>query len=795
MTLLLIAIAWVAGMAAAALNVASLWPLAVAASLVATAVFAFAGRRHAALWCFPLAVIAIAGAWRFETKQAPRHPGGIAVFADSSPVTLRGVVVGDPEERGASQRIVLEVDAYRDDGGWQPTYGRVLVTTRPFPRFEYGDVVELRGDLDSAPEVEGFDYGAYLSRQGVVAVSAFPGLRRTGTDGGSEPRRILGDVRNAMGDSLTSALPEPHASLARGLLLGQRASIPRDLTDDMNRAGISHIVAISGFNVTLVAQFVVIALAWAIGRRQAILVAMAFVWVFALFVGGNGSVLRATVMSEMMLGAMLAGRPGSGLTAVAFAAAVLTAWRPVLIQDVGFQLSVAATIGIVLLSAPLQERLKPPFERISPMFGAYIAETMSVTLAASLAASPVLAATFGRVSAVALIPANVVAGLLFVPILAIAALTAVVGLFSAEAARALGPVTYLPLEALIQTGRIGASLPYASLSVEGFGLAGAIVSYVILTAFLYWLHRAPAADEECEETPSSFRLQPALGFTLALLIVAGWLAYDGWTADAAPSEVTVSVLDVGQGDATLIHTPTGLRVLIDGGPSTDRLLQALSKELPPSARRIDLVVLSDAKDEHAAGLVEVLQRYEVGAVLTTPDLGVSPSFRALRDEVDRRDLRLRTASAGQTLELGPGVQLQVVSPAANQRSTAAAPLVLRLVDHNVSFLLTGALTADGEPSLLGSGLDLESTALVLPRHGAESRWTRELIAATGPRLAVISVGPRAAGMPAPATELALRGITELRTDANGSVRLRSDGARLRVDYERGSPRQLYAPSK
>ena len=762
-------------------------------SVITCVLLVLAGRRTAALWCLPLALVAIAGALRFEATEVQRHPDGVAVFADSSPVTLRGVVVDDPEERGASQRIVLEADAYRDEDGWQPTEGRVLVTTRLFPRFEYGDVVELRGELDSAPDVEGFDYGAYLSRRGIYAVSSFPGLRRIGTDGGSEPRRVLGDVRNAMGDALTAALPEPHAALARGLLLGQRASIPGDLTDDMNRAGISHIVAISGYNVTLVAQFVVIGLAWLVGRRQAIVVAMAFVWVFALFVGGNGSVLRATVMSEVMLGAMLVGRPGSGLTAVAFAAALLTAVRPVLIQDVGFQLSVAATIGIVVLAGPLQERLKPAGERLSPAFGAYMAETVSVTLAASLAASPVLAATFGRVSLMSLIPANVVASLLFVPILAATSLTAVVGLVSADGARALGEVTYLPLEALIQTGRIGASLPYSSLSVEGFGLTGAIVFYVMLGAFWYWLTRRPSIDALDVDKLPSFRLQPALGLTLALLIAAGWLAYDGWTADAAPSQLTVTVLDVGQGDATLIQTPAGLRVLIDGGPSTDRLLQALSKELPPAARRLDLVVLSDARDEHAAGLVEVMQRYEVGAVLTTPQLGVSPSFRALRDEVDRRDVPLLTASAGQTLQLGPDVQLQVVSPAATQTSSDAAPLVLRLVDRSVSFLLAGALPAGDEPSLLSAGLDVQATTLVLPRHGAESRWTRDLIAATGPGLAVISTGPRATGMPAPATELALRGLPELRTDRNGSVRLRSDGVRLSVEAERGGPRQLYQP--
>jgi competence protein ComEC len=316
----------------------------------------------------------------------------------------------------------------------------------------------------------------------------------------------------------------------------------------------------------------------------------------------------------------------------------------------------------------------------------------------------------------------------------------------------------------------------------------------MLGALWHWLSRRPVIDEPDEDARPSFRLQPALGLTLALLIAAGWLAYDGWTADAAPSQLTVSVLDVGQGDATLIQTPAGLRVLVDGGPSTDRLLQALSKELAPAAHRLDLVVLSDARDEHASGLVEVLQRYEVGAVLTTPQLGVSPSFRALRDEIDRRDVPLLTATAGQTLQLGPGVQLQVVSPAATQPSSDAAPLVLRLINRNVSFLLAEALPAGDEPSLLNAGVDVRATALVLPRHGAESRWTRELIAATGPGLAIVSTGPRAMGMPAPATELALRGVPELRTDRNGSVRLRSDGVRLSVETERAGPRKLYQPS-
>jgi beta-lactamase superfamily II metal-dependent hydrolase len=289
------------------------------------------------------------------------------------------------------------------------------------------------------------------------------------------------------------------------------------------------------------------------------------------------------------------------------------------------------------------------------------------------------------------------------------------------------------------------------------------------------------------------RLRPGLATALLMLLAAGWL---GWSqmADAAPGRLTATVLDVGQGDSTLIKTPSGLRILVDGGPSGDRLLQALARELPSSTHRIDLVVLSDARDEHVAGLVAVAERYDVGAVLTAPRAGTSASFPDLQEVIKDKGIVLTEASSGQWLDLGDGARAEVVAPDEDGPKDAQA-LVLRLVKGNSSILLAGAMDPAGARGLIASGLDLRSTALIVPRHGGDAPPPDALVAAVAPRLAVISVGDNQFGLPSPTTELALGGLPVLRTDQNGAIRLRFDAQGLGVDYERGAPRQVTAASK
>jgi competence protein ComEC len=258
-----------------------------------------------------------------------------------------------------------------------------------------------------------------------------------------------------------------------------------------------------------------------------------------------------------------------------------------------------------------------------------------------------------------------------------------------------------------------------------------------------------------------------------------------------PGHVRLTVLDVGQGDALLIESPQGGRILVDGGPSGALLMQALGRALPASERRIDLIVLTHPQDDHVTGFVELLQRFDVGAAIAGPQAGESGAYLAWRGGLTRANVPLLTASAGQVIDLGGGLRIEVLGPpldalAGTEDDVNNNSVVLRLVHGAASFLLTGDLASEGEAALLASGLPLQSTVLKVGHHGSDGSTAPGFLESVAPEVAVISLGEdNAFGHPSPTTRLRLAGIPLLRTDLNGDVRFETDGARLWVSFQRG----------
>jgi competence protein ComEC len=251
------------------------------------------------------------------------------------------------------------------------------------------------------------------------------------------------------------------------------------------------------------------------------------------------------------------------------------------------------------------------------------------------------------------------------------------------------------------------------------------------------------------------------------------------------------VLDIGQGDAILIEAPNGQVVLIDGGPSVERLLNELGAALPAKEHRIDLVVLSHPQEDHVAGLAGLFDRYDVGAVLAGPREGMIPAYYAFRDAIEADEVPMTLAESGMVASLGDGIEIDLLNPPLEGVHGGADELnensvVLRLVYGDVSFLFTGDLGFVGEEVLMQSGLDLHSTVLKVGHHGSDGSTSSAFLEAVEPDFAVISAGAtNSFGHPSPTTRLRLAGIPTLRTDLNGRVTFETDGRSLWLDAERG----------
>ncbi len=802
--------AWLAvGAAVAALLAPSIGGIAIllAALVIAFAVHRSAGPRRAAgrgmaRRAVPIAVGALAIGIRLVV-------GGVGPPTVAEPL---------PDGRGPWLALVESLGSNRD-GQQVATLGvigppgsevasgpswHVAATLPRYPAIEPGQVVEVDGALE--PPADG-PYGDYLRRIEVVGTIRSRGLRVVGAL--DDPAAALERLRRGAGDALVEALPEPEAGLAAGIVIGLRDRVDRDLAAAFTTVGASHVVAISGWNIAIVAATVA-ALAGQLGRRRRSLVLVLAIVAYVLFAGASPSVVRAAAMAGVVLVARETGRAGRAAAALGWAAAILLVVEPRLVLDAGFQLSTLATAGILAWADRLDRRLRA--------FGGgripgWLAESLAISLAAQAATLPVVLVVFGRLALIA-----PVINLAIVPLVAPAMGAAVVALLGGAIAVLGGPsllatVAGLPAWALL-TGmstvvRAGAALPFASVTIEPpatFVVALAVVAVPAVVAFVRrrWRPAAPASSASPVRRVASAAplgsAKPAGGGTpggrrqttgarpARLVVVAIVVAVGGVGLAAAhrvDGRTTITVLDVGQGDAILVEGGRGGRMLIDGGPDPDRLLVELDRRLPPWDRRLDILVLTHPHEDHVAGLPLLLERYRIGRIYETGMRGPGPGYAAFA-----RDLGRAGAPPDGVLATGARIALDDIrfrvlwpdpgkvprEPPDAGRGINDVSIVLLGEVAGRRFLLAGDVEDDVDPLLAGRGLP-PIDVLKVAHHGSKTASTPGFLDAVRPRVAIVSAGAgNPYGHPAPSTieRLAGTGARVLRTDTDGSVAVTID---------------------
>jgi competence protein ComEC len=739
-------------------------------------VIASHGENATAIWLFALLASLSLGALRYAIAQ-PNLIDDPLVTHHGQSVIVEGLIVDEPDVRATHVNLRIRPQRVVASGSETRFVNRSPLQSSPLQSsplqsspllliradksttWRYGEAIRAFGIIDAPFISAEFDYRAYLARKGIATWMPRPDrVEAVEPNRGNPFWANLYALKDALRRASQRIMPSPESALLNGILIGDDNEIPPHVQEAFRRTGTSHIVAISGFNVSIVIALVVPMLSRLLNKRRAALVAIPAIVLYVLLVGASASVVRAGVMAILALIGQLLWRRGFTLNTLCAAAFIMLLIDPQTLFDAGFQLSFAATLGLVLYSDKLESALHRSLantlrsERMQKLVGA-LSGLILVTLAAQITTLPLLLNYFNQLSLVTL-PANVLVLPLQPPAMILGAAASVFGAIthSLPALQPLASVLAWPAYAFLTlTLRIiewMGTLAFASVPVYGFG-EGATAAYY--AALLVVTSVIAQPQDERGELLGLLRRRMVRNALLAGLLV---LAVMGgvWWYQRPDGKLHV----VFSGGGAFVQTPAGQQLVFAGST----VLAPMGRAMPVWDRQIEWLILPQRDDRARADALPLVQRYAIGQLIL-PAGGNEPDepsdmLAAWDEAMQKQTVLVIIPNIGHEIELEPNLKLTT------HRHLGGA-IGLKLVYGDVVFDLLGGARP------IHQTLSQEAVLFMSPRHA-----DAEKLNTIAPRWVVwADVGGRAPTGLAPAIKaLALK-------DA-GVVEFVSDGKSLTV---------------
>ena len=626
--------------------------------------------------------------------------------------------------------------------------------------FQAGDVLRVTATLKEPTgprNPRGFDYKGYLARRGIYSMMNASGrnvvflkkVRSFSVSG------MLARFRRQADISLDRTVGGQEGALLKALLLGQRWTIEPGTVDAFQRTGLAHVLSISGLHIGYIVMLLHFLFSrFPLQRWTPLIFEATILLLYCLLVGAAPSVMRAVVMAVIYSVGKTMGRKSDTINSAGVAAFLILLIRPMDILEVGFQLSFLAVGSIALLYRPIQERLRFLPSKVSSL--------IAVTLSAQLGTFPLTVYCFNTLT-----PWSVLTNLVLVPALGAVTmggfLILPVGMiFPAAAKIAAVPLRVLCRLVLAVTD-LAAKLPFASIPAVSPSIPAILVYYLVLLTL-------------SRERPAFIRRPYVVCTVLIGTLVAGPFLVEV----RKPKDLEVTFVDVGQGDCTLIRTPDGKTILMDGGGKEDRNVgedTVLPFLLKNGVSSLDLVIMSHCHYDHIGGLLPVLEQLPVDAFMEYPPGQAEPAYLELKETVRRKGIDVLTAKRGQTWRIGREVKLHILYPEDRVVKSLAHgnennySLVILMEYQDTSVLFTGDMEDRVEYYLAGRIRQENVDILKVPHHGSRTSSTESFLDAISPKAGVIQVGINLFGHPSPQTldRLEQRGARVYRNDEQGAV--------------------------
>lgn len=588
----------------------------------------------------------------YQLSLPARGPGNIAFYNQQGYVDVTALVLEPPEARQNSIQLVAEAETVSSREmavTGHEVAGKILVEVPLGSDFQYGDRIRVYGELIEPPAGSTFAYDVYLAHRGIYVLSQYARVEVVQSGQGSPLRDAIYRLREAGIRVLNDIFPSPENALLRGILLGDESGLSSELRDAYSLTGTAHIIAISGFNMAVLAGVVSRLFTKHLGMLKGGLVAVITLAFYTVLVGASASVVRAAVMGSFAILGAAVSRRGNVLNNLGLSVFAMMLLNPHLPWDLGFQLSVLATLGLALFAAPAQVRLSRWLSRhfseaAASLLGSVLSEYVLLTLIAQVMVLPLIIYNFREVSWLFL-----VANPLILPLQPAVMMLGMLALAGGLLSRGLGTAfAWLAWPAAYLTNRIVTGL--ARLAPNAWRFPRIDTVWLLLYYFLLSMVTMKRSDQQAGR--EIFKPAPLL-ITLTSLVLVLWTS----AAGRPDGTSTLRVFGAAEAPLVLITTGEGRHILVGGSLPANSLSAQVSGWMAPFSREIDMLIIPECTKAQVGGLFGLAEQVKVRQVLWGCDPGRIRSTERLYDAFAGLGIPQHDLQPGDMLRLGAGSQL------------------------------------------------------------------------------------------------------------------------------------------
>jgi competence protein ComEC len=768
-----------------------------------------------------LALFFSAGYIALQPWVAPRFPDDHVIhLIDNRHYLITGIIDERPVNRRHTVRFILLMKSIMKDGSPLSVCGRIRVTVSGDPAgLRKGDEIIFYSKIRAIRNFnnpDGFDYQramafkkiwgrAYTQSNKISVRSKEKAARR-----GSVMDRYRAEISDLIDRSIATGKPgeDNVKAVLNALLVGDKTHISTPLRDAFNRAGVSHLLAISGLHMGIVAFTAFLIVRWIVSfikpllwlgwsKKTAAVLSFIPILAYGILAGMSPSTQRAVIMVGVFLLAFLFDRDQDLVNTIAVAAMIILILHPPSLFSISFQLSFAAVLSIVHGLSHVRRKDGQDRNPISKLYEKLVIMAM-VTFFATIGTAPLVMHYFNQVSLIGLLVNLIVVPVIGFTVVPVGLTSVLLYMFSSEAALWCMKISAAILEKSIQLIRFFSELSFAAVKTVTPSIFEICLAYLMLWGLLNWVAiKVRTAEEDIGKRQKRLRTA-ALVFVIAAIAFSADVFYWAY-ARYWHKDLRVTVLDVGQGNAALLELPGGHNLLVDGGGFSDNAIFDTGEMIVApflwrkKIKTIDTILLSHANSDHLNGLIYIAEHFNVKTAITNHEYAGTKGFGRFMSVLEKKGVahpRFQELERNVTIN---NVNLQILHPENDfiqrnkhegWRNLNNNSIVVKVVFGNHTFLFPGDIMAMAEKALVESnGGMLKSDVLLVPHHGSDTSSTPLFLSHVDPKTAIISAGwHNRFGFPDNGVLQRYESMDcrVYRTDVHGAVRIWSNGESMKI---------------